>query len=113
MLTYAASGIHTSDFNVLKVSPGSVVVDLNAPETAAQELHRQSLVQNSTLRSGKGTQFTDAIILTRPGGVHSDRPSSPTSLSEWMESPRTFSTNLSNQAENQGLFSDVVGYSEK
>jgi hypothetical protein len=60
-----ASGMGTSDFNILKVSPGSVVVDMNAPERAAQEIHRQSLDPNSRLRSGKVTRFTDKISLPR------------------------------------------------
>ncbi len=58
-----ASGMGTSDFNILKVSPGSVVVDVDAPEKAAQEIHRQSLDPNSRLRSGKLTRFTDKISL--------------------------------------------------
>jgi hypothetical protein len=58
-----ASGMTTSDFNILKLSPGSVVVDLNAPEKAAQEIQRQSLDPNSRLRSGKVTRFTDKITL--------------------------------------------------
>jgi hypothetical protein len=59
-----ASGMVASDFNILKVSPGSVVVDMNAPGNAAEEIHRQSLDPNSRLRSGKVTQFTDKISLT-------------------------------------------------
>ena len=62
-----ASGMYTADFNILKVSPGSVVVDVNAPETAAQEIHRQSLDLNSRLRCGKLTRFIDTITL--PAGV--------------------------------------------
>jgi hypothetical protein len=53
----------TSDFNILKVSPGSVVVDMNAPERAAQEIHRHSLDPNSRLRSGTFHRFTDEISL--------------------------------------------------
>ena len=60
-----ASGMGTSDFNILKVSPGSVVVDIDAPEKAAQEIHRQSLDPNSRLRSGKVTRFTDKITMPR------------------------------------------------
>ena len=59
-----ASGMVASDFNILKVSPGSVVVDMNAPGKAAEEIRRQSLDPNSRLRSGKVTQFTDKISLT-------------------------------------------------
>jgi hypothetical protein len=59
-----ASGMVASDFNILKVSPGSVVVDMNAPGKAAEEIHRQSLDPNSRLRSGKVTQFTDKISFT-------------------------------------------------
>ncbi len=59
-----ASGTGASNFNILKVSPGSVLLDLNAPETAAQEIYRQSLNPNSRLRSGKVTRFTDNIILS-------------------------------------------------
>ena len=62
-----ASGMYTADFNILKVSPGSVVVDVSAPETAAQEIHRQSLDLNSRLRCGKLTRFIDTI--TVPAGV--------------------------------------------
>ena len=58
-----ASGMYTSDFNILRVSAGSVVVDLNAPETAAQEIQRQSLDLNSRLRAGKVTRLTDTITL--------------------------------------------------
>ena len=61
-----ASGMYTADFNILKVSPGSVVVDVNAPETAAQEIHRQSLDLNSRLRCGKLTRFIDTITLPIP-----------------------------------------------
>jgi hypothetical protein len=59
--------MYTADFNILKISPGSVVVDVNAPETAAQEIHRQSLDLNSRLRFGKLTRFIDTITL--PAGV--------------------------------------------
>ncbi len=58
-----ASGMGTSDFNILKVSQGSVVVDMDAPEEAAQEIQRQSIDPNSRLRSGKVTRFTDTITL--------------------------------------------------
>ena len=59
-----ASGMGTSDFNILKVSsPGGVVVDMNVPEKAAQEIHRQSLDPNSKLRNGKITKFADKITL--------------------------------------------------
>jgi hypothetical protein len=58
-----ASGMGTSDFNILKLSPGGVVVDMNVPEKAAQEIHRQSLDPNSKLRNGKITKFTDKITL--------------------------------------------------
>jgi hypothetical protein len=59
-----ASGTGTLCFNILKVSPGSVVVDLHAPENAAQEIYRQSLDSNSRLRKGKVTRFTDKITLS-------------------------------------------------
>ena len=58
-----ASGMGTLDFNILKLSPGSVVAYMNAPETAAQEIQRQSLDPNSRLRSGKVTRFTDKVTL--------------------------------------------------
>jgi hypothetical protein len=61
-----ASGMYTADFNILKISPGSVVVDVNAPETAAQEIHRQSLDLNSRLRCGKLTRVIDTITLPIP-----------------------------------------------
>jgi hypothetical protein len=60
-----SSGMGTSDFNILKVSPGSVLVDMQAPEKAAQEIQRQSLDPHSRLRSGKITRFTDKITLAR------------------------------------------------
>ena len=59
-----ASGMGTSDFNILTVSPGCVVVDVDATEKAAQEIHRQSLDPNSRLRSGKVTRFTDEMTLS-------------------------------------------------
>jgi hypothetical protein len=63
-----ASGMYTADFNILKVSPGSVVVDVNAPVTAAQEIHRQSLDVNSRLRCGKLTRCIDTNTLPIPPG---------------------------------------------
>jgi hypothetical protein len=60
-----AAGTGASDFNILKVSPGSIIVDMTAPEKAAQEIHRQSLDPNSILRNGKVTRFTDNISLPR------------------------------------------------
>ena len=60
-----ASGTEASDFNILKVSPGSIIVDMTAPEKAAQEIHRQSLDPNSIFRHGKVTRFTDNITLPR------------------------------------------------
>ena len=60
-----SSGMGTSDFNILKVSPGSVIVDMEAPENAAQDIQRQSLDPNSRLRSGKITRFSDKITLPR------------------------------------------------
>jgi hypothetical protein len=60
-----ASGTVASDFNILKLSPGSVIVELTAPEKAAQEICMQSLVPNSRLRNGKVTRFTDKITLPR------------------------------------------------
>jgi hypothetical protein len=67
-----ASGMGTSAFNILNVSPGSVIVDINAPEKAAQEIHRQSLDPNSRLRLGKFTRFTDKVTL--PGPVENSSP---------------------------------------
>jgi GTPase SAR1 family protein len=61
-----ASGMRISDFHILKVSPGSGVVDMNAPDKAAQVLEGQSLDPNSRLRTGKFTRFTDKITLQRP-----------------------------------------------
>ena len=61
-----AAGVATSDFNVRNVSPGSVLVAVNAPEKPAQEIQRQSLDPNSKLRSGKVTRFTEAITLGPP-----------------------------------------------
>ena len=58
-----ASGTEASDFNILKLSPGSVVVDVLAPAKAAQEIHRQSLDPKSRLRTGSVTRFTDTIRL--------------------------------------------------
>jgi hypothetical protein len=58
-----ASGTEASDFNVLKLSAGSVIVDVLAPAKAAQEIHRQSLDPNSRLRTGSVTRFTDTIRL--------------------------------------------------
>ena len=60
-----ASGMGTSEFNIQKVSPGSVLVDVHAPQNAAQEIQRQSLEPNSRLRSGKLTRFADKITLPR------------------------------------------------
>jgi hypothetical protein len=60
-----ASGMGTSVFNILMVSPGSIVVDMNAPEKAFQEIYRQSLDPNSRLSSGKVTRFTHKIIFGR------------------------------------------------
>ena len=60
-----ASGTEASDFNILKLSPGSVIVELTAPQKAAQEIYMQSLVPNSRLRNGKVTRFTDKIILPK------------------------------------------------
>jgi hypothetical protein len=60
-----ASGTGASDFNILKVSPGSIIVDITAPEKAAEEIHRQSLDPNSIFRNGKVTRFTDNITLPR------------------------------------------------
>jgi hypothetical protein len=60
-----ATGMGASDFNILKVSPGSVLVDMQAPEKAAQEIQRQSLDPHSRLRSGIVTRFTDKITLPR------------------------------------------------
>eukprot|EP00001_Collodictyon_triciliatum_P116754 20478_4 len=51
-----ASGKAPSAFNILKLSPGSVVVDMLAPEKAAEELERQARDANSRLRSGKLTR---------------------------------------------------------
>jgi GTPase SAR1 family protein len=64
-----ASGTWISDFHILKVSPGSVVVDMNAPDKAAREIYKQSLDPNSRLREGKFTRFTDKITLQRPDSV--------------------------------------------
>jgi hypothetical protein len=61
-----AAGVATSDFNIRNVSPGSVLVAMNAPEKPAQEIQRQSLDPNSKLRSGKVTRFTEAITLGPP-----------------------------------------------
>ena len=58
-----ASGTEASDFNILKLSAGSVIVDVLAPAKAAQEIHRQSLDPNSRLRTGSVTRFTDTIRL--------------------------------------------------
>jgi hypothetical protein len=58
-----ASGMSTSDFNIPKVFQGSVVVDMDAPEEAAQEIQRQSIDPNSRLRPSKVTRFTDKITL--------------------------------------------------
>ena len=60
-----ASGTGASDFNILKLSPGSVIVEMTAQEKAAQEIYMQSLVPNSRLRNGKVTRFTDKITLPR------------------------------------------------
>ncbi len=67
-----AAGTGTSDFNILKVCPG-IVVCVNAPEKAAQEINRQSLDPSSKrrLRSGKVTRFTEKIILPRPVNIFS------------------------------------------
>jgi len=58
-----ASGTGASEFNILKLSPGSVIVDMLAPPKAAQEIQRQSLDPTSRLRNGKVTRFTDTIRL--------------------------------------------------
>jgi hypothetical protein len=58
-----ASGMETSHFNILKLSKGSVIVDIIAPETAAQEIHRQSLDPFSKLRSGKITKVLERVSL--------------------------------------------------
>ena len=58
-----ASGTGASEFNILKLSPGSVIVDMLAPPKAAQEIQRQSLDPKSRLRNGKVTRFTDTIRL--------------------------------------------------
>jgi hypothetical protein len=55
-----------ADFNILKVAAGSILVDMHAPEKAAQEIQRQSVDANSRLRSGKVTRFTESIILENP-----------------------------------------------
>jgi hypothetical protein len=72
-----ASGMGTSDFNILKISPGSVVVDIIATEKTAQEIRRQSLDPNSRLRSGKVTRFTDKITLSMPVEKRTHSSSSP------------------------------------
>ncbi len=62
-----ASGMETSLFNILviilKLSQGSVIVDMIAPETAAQEIQRQSLDPFSKLRSGKITTFLEKVCI--------------------------------------------------
>jgi sRNA-binding carbon storage regulator CsrA len=40
-------------FNILRISAGSVLVDINAPEKAAKEIHRQSLDPNSRYKKKK------------------------------------------------------------
>jgi hypothetical protein len=55
-----ASRMGTSDFNIPNVSQGSVVVDMDSPEEAAQEIQRQSIDPNSRLRPSK---FADEITL--------------------------------------------------
>jgi len=54
-----------SDFNILKLTPGSIIVDMIAAEKAAQEIHRQSLDPNSKLRNGKVTQRVGEITITQ------------------------------------------------
>jgi len=69
-----AAGTGTSDFNILKICHGpGIVVCVNAPEKAAQEINRQSLDPSSKrrLRSGKVTRFTEKIILPRPVNIFS------------------------------------------
>ena len=58
-----ATGTGASEFNILKLSPGSGIVDILAPANAAQELQRQSNDPNSKLRNGKLTRFADPISL--------------------------------------------------
>jgi hypothetical protein len=71
-----ASGMETSLFNILKLSQGSVIVDMIAPETAAQEIQRQSLDPFSKLRSGKITTFCEQVCLQN-GSLIPSRPLSP------------------------------------
>ena len=71
-----ASGMETSLFNILKLSQGSVFVDMIAPETAAQEIQRQSLDPFSKLRSGKITKFLEKVCLQN-GSLIPSRPLSP------------------------------------
>jgi hypothetical protein len=71
-----ASGMEISLFNILKLSQGSVIVDMIAPETAAQEIQRQSLDPFSKLRSGKITKFLEKVCLQN-GSLIPSRPLSP------------------------------------
>lgn len=67
--------------DILKVSRGSIVdtrtssilvntvVDMIAPETAAQEIQKQSLDSCSKLRSGKVTKFIEIVSLKKQSDI--------------------------------------------
>jgi hypothetical protein len=59
-----ATGMSTLDFNIVKVSQDPLVVDMTAPEAAAQAIYRQSLNPSSMLRSGQVTRRIVSVDLT-------------------------------------------------
>jgi hypothetical protein len=71
-----ASGLPAENFNITKLSAGSVIVDLNimpdplgiapAPSAIARDLEKQAADPNSPLRSGKLTSQTKGIQVQSP-----------------------------------------------
>ena len=61
----AATGMGTKDFNILNVSKigNGTLVDLSAPEKAAQEISKQSFDPSSKIFSGRVTRFLNMVSL--------------------------------------------------
>jgi hypothetical protein len=61
----AATGLGTKDFNILNVSKfgNGTLVDLSAPEKAAQEISKQSFDPSSKIFTGRVTRFLNMVSL--------------------------------------------------